>query len=99
MQLGLQDASSPIMEEFIFFHDYTILILVFIIVAVFLVIVQLVRGGIIRLGVQENQFIESIWTLLPGVVLVFLAVPSLSLLYMLEEDRDSSLTIKALGHQ
>lgn len=99
LQLGLQDASSPIIEEFIFFHDYSILVLIFIIISVFLIIVELGEGKFLRLKISENQVLERVWTLLPGLVLVLLAVPSLSLLYILEEDGESGLTVKALGHQ
>jgi cytochrome c oxidase subunit 2 len=47
----------------------------------------------------ERQIIESIWTVIPAIILVQIAIPSLLLLYILDESIDSSLTIKVLGHQ
>lgn len=49
--------------------------------------------------VLEARCLEFIWTLLPGVVLVFLGVPSLKLLYETEILEESELTIKIIGHQ
>jgi len=53
----------------------------------------------ININLLERQIIECIWTIIPAIILVQIAIPSLLLLYMLEESIDSSLTIKVLGHQ
>lgn len=87
------------MEEFVFFHDFTIVILVFIIRFVGLVIGTILFGGHINTGLLEGQTIECIWTLIPAVVLVQVAVPSLLLLYMLDERVRGGLTLKVVGHQ
>lgn len=47
----------------------------------------------------EGTLIEIIWTLIPAGVLVFIAFPSLKLLYLMDEVIDPALTIKAIGHQ
>lgn len=47
----------------------------------------------------ERQIIECIWTVIPAIVLVQIAIPSLLLLYMLDESIDSSLSLKVIGHQ
>jgi len=47
----------------------------------------------------EGQTIEIIWTVLPAIVLVFIALPSLRLLYILDEVNSPSVTIKTVGHQ
>jgi cytochrome c oxidase subunit 2 len=47
----------------------------------------------------EGQTIEVIWTILPAVTLIFIALPSLRLLYLLDEIRDPSITLKTVGHQ
>ena len=49
--------------------------------------------------IVEGQEIETIWTILPGIILLFLALPSLRLLYLLDEILDCRLTIKTVGHQ
>ena len=87
------------MEQLIFFHDHAILIIVLIIRLVGYAAFTLVRGSFRRRYLLECQEIEAIWTVLPGVVLVFLALPSLRLLYLLDEVNDPGLSIKAVGHQ
>jgi len=47
----------------------------------------------------EGQEIETIWTVIPAIILIFLALPSLRLLYLLDEVGDCSLTVKSIGHQ
>lgn len=47
----------------------------------------------------EAQYIETIWTILPAIILLFLAIPSLRLLYLTDEVRNPALTLKAIGHQ
>lgn len=47
----------------------------------------------------EGQEIETIWTILPAIILVFLALPSLRLLYLLDEVNNPVVTVKAIGRQ
>lgn len=47
----------------------------------------------------EGQLLEAAWTLLPAVVLVAVALPSLSILYNLDSSVSSNITIKVIGHQ
>jgi len=47
----------------------------------------------------EAQQIETIWTILPAIILLFLALPSLRLLYLTDEVRQPRITLKAIGHQ
>jgi cytochrome c oxidase subunit 2 len=47
----------------------------------------------------EMQMVESVWTVIPALILAQIALPSLLLLYMLDESVDRTLTIKAVGHQ
>jgi len=47
----------------------------------------------------EGQEIETIWTILPGLILLFIALPSLKTLYLIEDTKTPSLTIKVNGHQ
>ena len=98
-QFGLQDAFSPTIEEFLFFHDYLILVLVFIITVVFYFIATLSQKRFSNLILLEGQILESVWTVAPALILVFIAVPSLTILYRLDSTFTSSLTLKVLGHQ
>ena len=98
-QLGFQDAASPLIEELIFFHDHAIIILVIIISLVGYAALSLMLNSLTSRSLVEGQEIETIWTIIPAVILVFLALPSLRLLYLLDEVGDCSLTLKSIGHQ
>merc|ERR1739838_725719 len=98
-QFGLQDANSPIMEELIFLHDFINIVLIFIIRFVGYIIVSMVYNKYININLLESQIIECIRTIIPAIILIQIAMPSLLLLYILDESIDSSLTIKIIGHQ
>lgn len=87
------------MEQLIFFHDHAMVVLVMVISLVSYSSVVLLRGSLLSRYLLEGQEIETIWTILPAVVLVFLALPSLRLLYLLDEVNDPVLSLKAVGHQ
>jgi len=87
------------MEELIFLHDFINLVLVFIIRFVGYIIISIMWNKYLNLGLLERQVIECIWTIIPAVILIQIAMPSLLLLYILDESVDTSLTIKVLGHQ
>ena len=98
-QWGFQDAASPLIEELIFFHDHAMIILVMIISLVGYAALSLMLNKYTCRSLVEGQEIETIWTIIPAVILVFLALPSLRLLYLLDEVGDCSLTVKSIGHQ
>nr|QXT45827.1 cytochrome c oxidase subunit II [Stenonema femoratum] len=97
--LGFQDSNSPLMEQLTFFHDHTLLILVMITVLVGYLMLTLFFNSYTHRYLLEGQTIEVIWTILPAITLVFIALPSLRLLYLLDEVSDPSITLKAIGHQ
>lgn len=98
-ELGLQDGSSPLIEQLIFFHDHIMIILVLIIRVVGYIILSLTLGAYTNRSLLENQLIEMIWTVLPAFILLFIAFPSLQLLYLLDEANTPRLTLKVVGHQ
>jgi len=49
--------------------------------------------------VIEGQEIETVWTILPAILLIFIAIPSIKTLYLIEDTKIPSLTIKITGHQ
>ena len=97
--LGLQDSSSPLIEQLIFFHDHALLILVIITVLVSYLILILFFNHYVNRFLLHGQTIEIIWTILPAIILLFIAFPSLRLLYLLDEINEPSVTLKAIGHQ
>lgn len=98
-QLNFQDGASCLIEEFSFFHDWVILILISILIFVGGIIILRLKNKFINIILLENQFLEIIWTIIPGIILIEIALPSLSLLYLFEESINSNITIKVLGHQ
>ena len=99
-QAGLQDAFSPVIEEFIYFHDFTNIILLFILRFVGFIILRVIFNKTINKSLLEGQALECIWTLIPALILVQIALPSLVLLYTLEEySREKGIRLKATGHQ
>lgn len=99
-QLNLQDAFSPVIEEFIYFHDFTNIILLFILTFVGTILTRILVNKIIHKSLLEGQILECIWTLIPALILIQIALPSLVLLYTLEEYRsDKGISLKATGHQ
>jgi cytochrome c oxidase subunit 2 len=97
--LGLQDRNSPIIEQLNFFHDHTILILIIITILVGYLIVILFSNKFTNRLLLHGQTIEIIWTVLPAIVLIFIAIPSLRLLYLLDEINSPCITLKTIGHQ
>jgi heme/copper-type cytochrome/quinol oxidase subunit 2 len=60
----------------------------------------------IRLSLQSRlykfthqTFLETIWTIIPVIIVVAIAIPSFLLLYAIDVTVDTALTIKAIGHQ
>nr|WMV00326.1 cytochrome oxidase subunit II [Maoricicada campbelli] len=97
--MNMQDAVSPLMEQLMFFHDHVLIILIMITIIVAYMMLMLVLNKIINRLLLEGQLIEFIWTLLPAMTLIFIALPSLRLLYMLDEINNPLLTLKVIGHQ
>nr|YP_010926078.1 cytochrome c oxidase subunit II [Agrilus zanthoxylumi]WKF51807.1 cytochrome c oxidase subunit II [Agrilus zanthoxylumi] len=93
------DSSSPLMEQLIFFHDHTLLILLIITTLVGYLLLELIFNKQINRLLLEGQTIEVIWTILPALTLVFIALPSLQLLYLIDEMSNPLISIKSIGHQ
>nr|YP_537161.1 cytochrome c oxidase subunit II [Verasper variegatus]ABD92803.1 cytochrome c oxidase subunit II [Verasper variegatus]QFS81182.1 cytchrome c oxidase subunit II [Verasper variegatus] len=98
-QLGFQDAASPLMEELLHFHDHALMVVILISTMVLYIIAAMVTAELTDKLVLDSQEIEIIWTVLPAVILILIALPSLRILYLMDEINDPHLTIKAIGHQ
>lgn len=96
---GLQDGNTNLIEIITYFHDYIIAILVVIMVFVtYIFALVLVKRGVDR-NLIDSHFLEFIWTVVPMVFLLFIALPSLYLLYMTEEFSSYLLPVKIVAHQ
>jgi len=98
-EVFLNNANSPIIEQLIFFHDHSIIIIVSIIICISYFISLSIINKYIYIHLNENHIIETIWTLIPALLLFFIAIPRLNLLYIIEESYSTTLSIKILGHQ
>nr|CBL58231.1 cytochrome c oxidase subunit 2 [Micropsectra logani] len=97
--LGMQDSNSPIMEQLNFFHDHSLLILILVTTLVGYLMMALFFNELNNRFLLHGQTIEVIWTILPAIVLLFIAFPSLRILYLLDEINNPSISLKTVGHQ
>ncbi len=103
-QMGFQPPASPIMEELHQFHDF----LLYISTAIVLFVTGLLAFVCIRFNARNNPvpakfshnvLIEIIWTVIPIIILVIIAVPSFRILRHAEKIPQSDITIKVVGYQ
>nr|YP_002242155.1 cytochrome c oxidase subunit II [Damon diadema]ACI02269.1 cytochrome c oxidase subunit II [Damon diadema] len=97
--LSFQDSASPLMEQLIFFHDHTMIILILITILITHMMGSILSNKLINRFLLEGQEIETFWTLTPGILLIFIAFPSLRLLYLLDESQEPLISLKVLAHQ
>nr|ADR10218.1 cytochrome oxidase subunit II [Ctenomys talarum]ADR10223.1 cytochrome oxidase subunit II [Ctenomys pundti] len=98
-ELGFQDATSPIMEELLQFHDHTLMIVFLISTLVLYLISLMLTTKLTHTSTMDAQEVETIWTILPAIILIMIALPSLRILYMMDEVNNPLLTVKTMGHQ
>jgi len=105
-QLGIQDPATLVLEAVIFFHNFLLVFLTIIGVAVCFILVYIIKTynsdvyeykNIIKFS--HSSILEIVWTVIPAILLLWLAIPSFNLLYSLDEIIDPSLTLKIIGHQ
>nr|QLY89685.1 cytochrome c oxidase subunit II [Beraeodes minutus] len=97
--LNFQDSASPLMEQLIFFHDYALMILIFITIFISYIMINMLINNYTNFFLLENQSIEMIWTIFPMIILIFITLPSLKLLYLIDEINKPSITLKSIGNQ
>ncbi len=104
-ELGLQPAASPNMERLHFFHDH---ILVYVITGIVIFVALLLLWVILRYNAKANPVpsktthnvpLEVLWTVLPVVILIVIAIPSFKLLFYLNRTADPDMTLKVSGYQ
>ena len=103
-QITLQDPATPVMEGIINFHNDIMFYLVMIAIFVSYLLVRCLQLFYHKNNPIPEKFIhgttiEIVWTIIPAVILMFIAIPSFALLYSIDEIIDPSLTIKIIGHQ
>lgn len=99
MNLNLQNGASPLIEQLNFFHDWVMIYVTAIAVAVLSYLILLPKAKPRHRALLEAQDVEFLWTALPCLVLIAIALPSLRLLYIVDEAGEPVITFKAVGHQ
>jgi cytochrome c oxidase subunit 2 len=98
-QLSFQEGTSAIIELINYFHDYMMIILVIIITFVTYLFVAIMATPKVDKYTIDSHILETVWTVVPMVILLFMAFPSLYLLYLMEDISNPSVTVKVIGHQ
>lgn len=94
-----QSPSSFLIELISIMHDYLIIFLLSILILVLLNIIYLFTFKSFNLIFYENHQLERIWTLVPFLLLIFIIIPSLRSLYILDTCLFCGITIRIMGHQ
>ncbi len=104
-QMGLMEPASSRMERIVDFHDN---LLMWIITAIVIFVMILLAWVAIRYNQKSNPtpsktthnvLIEVLWTAIPVLILIIIAIPSFKMLYYLERVEDPEMTVKVTGYQ
>jgi cytochrome c oxidase subunit 2 len=103
-QLGMQKGATPVMDDIIWFHDFllwvTTAITLFVLALLLIVVVKFnSRSNPTPSRTTHNTTIEVIWTVVPVLILVTIAVPSFRLLFFQLNTPKADVTVKATGKQ
>lgn len=103
--IGMQKPASPVAERIHAFHDDLV---IWIITAICIFVLALLVYVVLRFNkranpepskVTHNVLLEIVWTVIPVVILIIIAIPSFKLLYYGDRTEDPEMTIKVTGHQ
>ena len=103
-QMHMMPANSPVMEKLTSFHDLMVIIItvvsLFVLALMIYVCVRFrASANPVPSKVSHNTAIEIIWTLVPALILVTIAIPSLRTLYYMDRIEDADMTLKVVGYQ
>ena len=103
-QLGLQQSAAPTMDDIVWFHN----LLLYIIIAITLFVLALLLIVIVKFNARSNPvpsktthntLLEVLWTIIPVVILVVIAIPSFRILFVQLTLPPADVTVKATGKQ
>ncbi len=103
-EVGLQPAASLSAERIDSFHSLLLWIITLItlfVLSLLLYVVWRFRASKnpVPTRTSHNTLIEVLWTVVPIMILLIIAIPSFKLLYYVDKTHDAELTLKAIGHQ
>jgi cytochrome c oxidase subunit 2 len=103
-QLGMQASASPVKENIAWLHNLLLVIItvitIFVLVLLVYVMVRFRASAHPKpTRTTHNTLIEIIWTVVPTLILVVIAIPSFKLLYFMDRTFEADMTLKVNGHQ
>ena len=103
-QLGFQPAATPVKERLSAFHDELLVITTLIAVFVLGLLVYVIwrfnqQRNPVPSRTSHNTVIEMLWTVVPVMILIIIAIPSFKLMYYMDRVPNPEMTIKVTGHQ
>ena len=103
-QLTLQGAATPVSEAIHGLHNYLLVVItvitLFVLALLIIVMVRFnARSNPVPSKTTHNTLIEVVWTVVPILILVSIAIPSFRLVYFQREIPKADMTIKATGNQ
>jgi cytochrome c oxidase subunit II len=103
-QLGLQQSVTPVMDDIVWFHNLLswliLAITIFVLALLVIVVIKFnSRSNPVPSRVTHNTTIEVLWTVVPVLILVTIAVPSFRLLFYELKVPPADITVKATGKQ
>lgn len=103
-QLGFMEAATPIMEETIAFHNLLMWIITGITIFVTAIMIYIMvkfnaKSNPVPSKTTHNTALEIVWTVVPIIILVIIAIPSFRLLYNQDVIPEADVTVKAIGNQ
>lgn len=103
-QLNFQEAASPVMEKLASMHHFLLILITVITVLVLIALIYICvrfnrRANPVPSKTTHNSLLEVIWTGIPILILVAIAIPSLRTHYFMEEVVEPQLTLKVVGYQ
>ena len=103
-QLGFMQAATPIMEETVAFHNFLLWVITAITIFVTLIMIYIfvkfnAKSNPVASKTTHNTVLEIVWTVVPVLILVVIAIPSFKQLYNQDVIPEADVTIKAIGNQ
>ena len=103
-QLGFQKPASDVMRNVYDLHNFVLIMMtaitVFVLFLIFYVVFRFRRkANPVASKTTHNTFIEILWTGIPVIILIFMAIPSFKLVYQQDVIPETDMTIKVIGHQ
>ena len=103
-QLGFRDPASPVMEKVNDLHNFVLIMMT--IITIFVLFLLFYVSFKFRKSANPNPskrshhaILETLWTAIPVVILIFMAIPSFKLVYQQDVTPEYDMTIKVIGHQ